>query len=265
MLNVCPFCQHSLNIEIEHCSVCSSSFLPSDWPSEAFSIEGMLPHLLLKWADNTWAPYTNEFVVGREPGFNGLTLSHPTVSRAHVKFSLNNGTWQVEKLGKSFLLNGQSKASAILSSGDTIQIGTIIMNISITYVPVLVTPVTDGILKSSKVQQLYKKTYIGSDDFSCNIIISGADRNHALIYQHEGTGDWWIVDCASGSGTRVNGSLIRNERLHRGDRISVAGIDMCFSGEDISIGQNPAKGLAVDLCHVSVERNNYKILQDVSF
>jgi ABC transport system ATP-binding/permease protein len=266
MSYVCPFCQQHLSDAAERCFSCGEVFTAHDWPQEAYSAKGMIPHISLSWSDNRWEPNTSDFIIGREPGFSGLQLSHPTISRKHLRLYIESGEWRIQKLNKSFLLNQQETEDAVLAAGDKIILGPVILSVSINYKPVLSSTENTGCLQSSAVEQLDKeKVYIGSDPSTCRVIIKKSSPQHALIYRQSRSGNWWVADCASDSGTRVNNERVRNERLFQGDRITVAGVGIIFQGDKLLIGKPISNGLSVSLENVSVTRNGFDILQDVSF
>ena len=129
-------------------------------------------------------------------------------------------------------MNDASVDESILNTDDRIQIGPYLLRLKISYVPSATSNVVNGIVKSprnSSVEIDTDRIYIGSDEQNCKIVISGLAAKHCLLYRQNRTKDWWIVDCASESGTRVNGVKIRNERLYEGDEIKVAGVSMYFT------------------------------------
>lgn len=269
-LNICPYCGNVLYTENGRCPSCGKIFAVYDWPAEAYSSDGMHSSLRLVGAGGVWIPNNREFIIGREPGNNGFLLRHPSVSREHVKISFEDDEWKIRKLGKSFLINSQPSNEAVLANNDIIQIGPFSLEVRIQYVHTPITTITNGIVKMplSPILDLdTDRIYVGDASQDCRIVISGAAAKHCLIYCHNRTKDWWIVDCVSPSGTKVNGKRIRNERLYDGDEINVAGVSLYFYGTTIRIGKVSTLGLSLDLQHGSAfgKKTNFTILDDVSF
>ena len=269
-VTLCPYCFNVLNTQDGTCPSCGSSFVIYDWPEEAYSAKGMHSVIRLSDANGSWMPDGTEFMIGREVGNNGLLLHHPAVSRQHAKVTLNDGNWHIQLLGNALLINGKPATEAELQNGDIIQIGPFSLSVVIQYIPDSTINVVNGVLESPKerfVNLESDRLYVGSDYNECQIAISGTSAKHCLIYQQKRTMDWWIADCASESGTRVNGKRIRNEQLYDGDRISVAGVSMRFQDSSIVIGDDESNGFSLDLRHGSatLKDKNFTILDDVSF
>ena len=266
---LCPYCFNVLNTQDGECPSCGSKFVIYEWPEEAYSDKGMHSIIRLSDANGSWTPDNNEFLIGREPGNGGLLLQHPAVSRQHAKVVLRDGGWHVQLLGHGLLVNGEPATEAELQNGDVLQIGPFSLSVAIHYLPDSTINVANGILESPKDRCLKldsDRIYVGSDLNECHIVISGVAAKHCLIYRQKHTQDWWIADCASTSGTLVNGKPIRNEQLYDGDRISVAGVSMHFQDSSIVIGNDDGNGFSLDLQHGSaIGKENFTILDDVSF
>lgn len=266
MIYVCPNCQQSILEISKRCPSCALYFEPSYWPEEAYSIKGMIPQLNISWMNNHWIPTSNDFIIGRETGRNRLILSGQQVSRNHARVYCENQTWYVEKIKREIFLNSESVARAVLKPDDLLQIGPYLLKISITYVQKSLVAFNEGTLCTPEIEALnLKKNYIGSDPKSSRVIIDGADPKHALLYQHHFDDSWWIADCASTSGLKVNGERIRNKRLFPGDEVSIVGINFIFSENKILFNQENKKGLALSFSSVSaVAASGFQILDDIS-
>ena len=71
---------------------------------------------------------------------------------------------------------------------------------------------------------------VGSD---IELLDSEVSRNHAELVSKEG--DWWIIDSGSSNGTYVNGTLVKERRLHHGDAIKIGSTEFRYrnsQGED---------------------------------
>lgn len=63
---------------------------------------------------------------------------------------------------------------------------------------------------------------------------SEVSRRHAIV-QSQGSGEYWIIDLGSANGTYLNGRrLSQAVRLHNGDVIRIAGIELEFATEILS-------------------------------
>ena len=266
---VCPYCQNGFRDNVGECPVCGKHFDYANWPQEAYSPIGQAPRLTIQWADNTWFPSTTDFVIGRQPGINGLILDFPSVSREHVHVKLVAGVWIVENLGKNFTVNGHEipDKSFALQTGDTIEITPFSLEVSVEYnKPLSAFKQCKGILQNSGVIPLDDESVIriGSDKASCQIIIDGISLIHAMIYFQQDTESWWIVDINSAHGTKVNGKPIHNEKLFQGDKISICGIDIVFELTRLIVGFSARTGIEVSINNVTVQRNNDYILNKIN-
>lgn len=267
---ICPYCNNALATQDGRCPSCGRQFVAYDWPQEAYSPDGMRSLIQFEGAGGTWRSKSTEFILGRDPGQDGYLLSHPSVSREHAKVYFSEGNWNIKRLGRELLVNDEFVDESILHTDDRIQIGPYHLRLKISYVQSTTSNVINGIVKSprnSSVEIETDRIYIGSDEQNCTIVISGLAPKHCLLYRQNRTKDWWIVDCASESGTRVNGVKIRNERLYEGDEIKVAGVSMYFTDTRIYFSNMRLQGLALDLqhCSASAKETRFSILNDISF
>ena len=108
---------------------------------------------------------------------------------------------------------------------------------------------------------------LGSSSRDALVRIDGADAVHAEITSRRvGFGDpeWWISDRDSSSGTLLNGErLERPTCLCNGDRITIADVDILFSGGWLREDHSKARGVKVCIQGVSDERNGKVILRSV--
>lgn len=108
---------------------------------------------------------------------------------------------------------------------------------------------------------------LGSSSRDALVRIDGADAVHAEITSRRvGFGDpeWWISDLNSSSGTLLNGErLERPACLCNGDRITIADVDILFSGGWLREDHSKARGVKVCIQGVSDERNGKVILRSV--
>ena len=270
-ISICPYCGNVLPSQDGHCPSCGKPFVAYDWPQEAYSSDGMRSYIQFDGTDGTWRTASNEFIIGREPGQDGYLLPHPSVSREHAKVRFQDGKWEIIRLGKNLLVNGNAvEERSWIDSDDCIQIGPYIFRAKIIYAPIATMNIANGMLCSPKSSFLdidSDRIYVGGDQQECSIVISGIAPKHCLIYRQNRTKEWWIVDCASESGTRVNGKRVRNERLYEGDEINVAGVSMYFTDTRILFAHDNSQGLSIDLqkCSASAKETKFTILDDVSF
>ena len=266
---ICPYCSNAFHDSDDHCPICGKKFVIFDWPKEAYLTKGMHAVLQLDSGDGLWTPRNTSFTIGRDPGPDGFQLQHPAVSRQHATIYFKDDEWHITRLGKEMWINGQDVPEGVLSNNDEIQIGPFILTVKMQFVQNAVTISSQGkIMFPMTVFALdnINTVVIGSNEDNCQICISGASERHSLIYCPRNTQEWWIVDCASLTGTRVNGKRIRNERLFEGDEINVAGIFMQFIDNKIVIGKPSGRGLSLDIANISAfGTNNFSILSDISF
>lgn len=267
--SLCPYCSNAFRDSDDHCPTCGKKFVIFDWPEEAYSTKGMHAMLQLDSGDGLWTPHDTSFTIGRDPGVDGFQLQHPAVSRQHATVYFKDEEWHITRLGKEIWINGQDVSEGILSNNDEIQIGPFILTVKIQFVQNAVTISSQGKIMFPMTVFLLANintVVIGSDEDNCQIGISGASERHCLIYRPRNTQEWWIVDCASRTGTRVNGKRIRNERLFEGDEINVAGVSMQFINNEIIIGKPLGNGLSLNISNAyALGKNNFQILSDVSF
>lgn len=282
---ICPFCHKGFRDGLTECPACNAVFSHKDWPVPLVSSpESRRPKLFLKWDDNEWSPSprSTEFFLGREPDSDGLLLNFPTVSRKHARILLNDsGVWCIDSVEKE---DGRKTSVKIkhagtssdsgedilsetpLSTKDVISIGPLQMEISIDYAPDLIFDSTRGKAQAEEIAlNRDEPLYIGSDGDTCRCVIHGAAPIHAAIYYQKTLDSWWIVDCNTSCGTKVNGVQIRNEKLEDLDKIAIAGVNIVFDGGTILVGSGDVLGVDVLVRDVSVAKNGRDILKDISF
>ncbi|MDO4568911.1 MAG: ATP-binding cassette domain-containing protein [Planctomycetia bacterium] len=264
---VCPFCQHGLSEENRHCQSCGGAFSPDDWPEEAISSKGLAPTLSLKFEGDVWQAARDDFTIGRNVGIGGMQIKHPSVSSEHVRIYRRGNAWIAERLKGVLLWNGEERESIDLASGGILSLGACALGVEILYKRVSPPTDVEGVLKSETFLDWRNKNQIriGSDGARCNIVISDIDPIHAIIYRHARTGDWWIVDCASRSGTQLNKQQIQNSRLYPGDVVRVASVPIVVSEGGLSIGNTSGNGFLMSVDRLSASIGKNQILNDVSF
>ena len=263
---LCPNCQNSINDIGERCQVCGAVFDPSQWPEEAYSLNGMIAHLIITWDNHSYDSSLGSFVIGRAFGDNVLTLNGNFVCNKHAEVRYENGEWIIEKIEGALFVNGVSVERSFLKTKDKIQIGAYVLNVSIYYCQSEIVYNENGILISpNEVDLSAERLYIGCDP-NCPITISGADQYHSLVYCHNDSNEWWIVDNASSSGVRVNNERIRNKKLYPGDEITIVGVNFLYTGSKLFVGDSSSEGLSLSFKNVSVEiKKGIKILNDITF
>ena len=105
---ICPYCSNALSSQDGRCPSCGKSFVVYDWPQEAYSSDGMRSYIQFDGTGGTWRIASHEFIIGREPGQDGYLLPHPSVSREHAKVRFQDGKWEIIRLGKNLLVNGNA-------------------------------------------------------------------------------------------------------------------------------------------------------------
>lgn len=263
---VCPYCKNGFRDDAWECPVCGKRL--DDWPREACSPTGQRPRLTLRWTDSKWSPNTTDFVIGREPGANGLVLDCPSVSREHVHVSLEDGVWTARSLGKEFKINGQKipEGSFALQTDDVIEITPYSLQVSVEYIaPPPVFGQCRGTLRNPGVFPLEEdaSVYIGSDGSSCQIIIDGAAPEHAMIFFQKDTASWWITDLRSAHGTKLNGRPIHTEKLFQGDKITICGVEIVFELSRLRAGYSGQTGIEVAIDDVSAQKGGNDILHEI--
>lgn len=265
---VCPYCRNGFRDDAGECPVCGRRLDYANWPREACSPTGQRPRLTIQWADNKWSPDTADFIIGRQPGANGLVIDFPSVSREHVHVRLEDGVWTVRSLGKEFKINGREMPgeSFALQTDDVIEITPYSLQVSVEYIE---QPPSFGLckgnLRNPGVFPLVEgvPVHIGSDGSSCQIIIDGTDPVHAMIYFQQDTGSWWITDLVSAHGTKLNGRPIRNEKLFQGDKITICGVEIVFELSGLRAGYSAQTGIEVAIDDVSVKKGGNDILREI--
>ena len=269
MRYVCPHCNQGLNHISEKCSNCGRLFDPAEWPEEAYSTRGVRAQLKISWDGKVFEPSSDDFQIGRSPEAMGLVLPPGTgVSKNHARVFLENGEWHIEKQSShELLINNDPIEKCALTSGAVITIGVFLLTVSISYEQYGASCSPQGSLCSGDEIPLEKKyLYIGSDPIKCSVVITGTDSCHALIYHKDNDNTWWLVDCASSSGVKVNDERIRNKKLYPGDEISIAGLTFIFHGDKLTAGKTDISGIELTFCNASAQaRNGFQILQNLNF
>lgn len=271
MSYVCPICRQSIQEISEHCVGCGLLFDPAQWPEEAYSANGMRTELTISWGNgNKYSPNSDDFQIGRMPEGDGLVLANGIgVSKIHARIFCVDGIWHIQKKSsQALILNGESvENEAILLPGAEIIIGAFILAVAISYEQKRTTDSPHGQLCSSDTEYLdTDRIYIGSDQTRCRVLISGGDSIHALVYKRDFDQSWYVVDCASRSGVKVNDERIRNKKLYPGDEISIAGVDFIFHGDRLVKGQTVSCGISLSFSGASAEvGNGIQILQNLNF
>lgn len=265
---VCPYCQAGFRSTQDRCPKCQQRFDPGDWPvADAYSPRGRSPRLTIHWADNSWSPGSNDFLVGRSPGENGLVLKHPAVSREHIRIFLEDGLWQVEHLGKPFSLNDNPTSEGItpILSGDVISIAPFDLYVTVDYPPKLFLLERQGRKAAPREFQLDEidPMAIGSDASMCKVVIADAAARHAVVFYRPKSAVWWLTDCGSPDGIMINGKSVIGGQLFPGDRISIAGDDIFFDFGKLKIGGTPYRRLDITIDDVSVTKGDKKILKNI--
>ena len=265
---VCPLCHNGFRDSESSCPACGRAFSFKDWPvAEAYSTTGLVPRLTVKWADNSWVPAAAEFAIGRSPGYNGLTLNDPTISGIHAGIFLDGNSWKIRKVKpeNNLKINGVDLIDdeCELFSGDKITIGiSAPLEISIEYVQKTSVNTVTGILESCCADKLDTSEFlrIGSDVNTCKIVIKNIAPCNTIIYYQPSFRSWWIVDCASNGGTKLNGAPVRNAELFDEDKISIAGVAFIFQSNMVVPLAGENAGLAVNLEKLSAATKEGKLL-----
>jgi len=268
VIYVCPVCQRSIQGISGRCA-CGLLFDPGQWPEEAYSPKGMCAELKIEWDNGVYEPETDDFQIGRMPEDRGLALPDGVgVSRIHARVFRAEGTWHIQKTSSHhpLLLDGREIEEEVLSSGAEITIGPFLLTAAITYEQKGCIACPPGELCSSDTKVLDKNRISIGQDPRCDVVISGADPHHALIYRREADQSWYVADCASRSGVNVNDERIRNQKLYPGDKLSVAGVDFIFDGDRLICGQLVSQGISLSFSHASAEvGNGFRVLQNLNF
>lgn len=265
---VCPLCHKGFRDPKLPCPACGRPFSFKDWPvAEAYSTKGLIPQLTIKWADRSWSPTATEFAVGRSPGYNGLTLNDPTISGIHAKIYMAGDSWKINRIKPEHKLkvnhSDLSSDECEIFTGDIITIGiSSPLEISIGYVQKVSVNSALGYLESSYFNKLNtaEPLRIGSDSTTCKIVIKNIAPCNTIIYYQPHFCSWWIVDCASACGTRLNGEPVRNAELFDGDKISIAGVEFIFEDNALVPISEQNMGLSLTLEGLSAKTTTGKLL-----
>ncbi len=269
---VCPFCHKGFRDSDPLCPICRRPFSFKDWcVIEAYSIDGLVPKLTVKWAGNTWSPNAAQFIVGRTPSSYGLTLSDPTISANHAIFILEDNVWKIKRFSEKNRLkindSELGNEAKEIFSGDKIKIGiSAPLEVIVEYSRKSSINLISGKLASKTFDNLdqAEPLRIGSDASSCDVIINNIDKCNSIIYYQQALKSWWLVDCASTCGTKLNGLPIRNEELFEGDKISIAGVDFIFESNILLPLSSTSAGLAVNLENLSAStKDGHFLLKDI--
>ena len=276
MFYLCPICQQSIRSFHQRCPSCGRLFDPAEWPEEAYSSKGMRPKLkIVLGNEQVYEPSSLDFQIGRNPDGDGLVLDGDgdrplgvSGKHARVYYSDDDGEWHVQKVGnRQLFLDGKEIDEGIISPNSKIDIGSFQLGVLINYEQYgAIAPKKGTLLSANEIilDEEHERIYIGSNSYQCKLLISEADECHALIYKHGS--DWFIVDCASRSGVKVNDKRIRNEKLFPGDEISIAGVDFIFDGDRIKQGPLSTNGLELSFKGANaVVSKGLQVLVDLNF
>lgn len=268
MVFVCPYCMYGLASDKECCPNCGRMFVSDEWPQEAYASDGMAAVLVFQIQGRVWRSRVTEFVIGRQPGQDGMQLEHLTVSREHVRCSLDEfNHWKATGISRAFQWNGENRDSVILTSGGILTLGSCALKVGIQY---MLKPQTDsvhGMLSgvsfiSISGLPISATIRVGSGS-ECEFVVQGTVPVHAFFYQNHRDGSWWVVDCASPSGTRVNSKNIRNYRLDYGDVVTIASVPIRFERNGFAVKKNQGKGLAIEVQNLSTTEGSRQILKNI--
>lgn len=264
---VCPICQNGLSTTGIRCSHCGNTFNRDEWPEEAWTSNGMTSELAFRYGGTVWKPKTDSFLIGRKVGTIDLQLDHPSVSAEHVQVSKEMGFWKVSQIGREFSWNGEKRESAILTPGGILTLGTCVLQVEISYYRDTEPKDVPVSLVSGQSLPLNQGNCIriGSDPTLCEIVLSGIEPVHSMVYWQNSRNEWWLVDCATETGTQLNHEWIRNVQLCSGDVIRIGNIPIHFTNTALQVGNTNSDGLSLQIQNLSAAVGKVQILHDISF
>lgn len=274
---VCPFCQRGIRSNSDRCS-CGRRFDSVEWPQEAYSTLGMTPVLgLVGVVGHSQQEYSfcgGSFQIGTNPQIDGIKL--PTNSRGvsehHAQITLGEDGWYIENLSEhGTKVDDEPIEGAVpLLPGAEIWLGAYPFKVTIFFQQLPSERIDNGTCNEEQRSLDDGDIAFGSDAKRCQVIIEHGEPLHAKLYKRRDSQEWYLVDCASKSGVKVNGQRIRNKLLSPGDEISIAGVSFIFHGDHLEKGSVAGNGVRVKVEHVDARvicanGQEKSILDDLNF
>jgi ABC-type branched-subunit amino acid transport system ATPase component len=243
--------------------------------------------LLVEWGNESIVLEPEKvYVLGRDIS-SDISIDSSRISRAHLRFSFNKKSWEIQDLASS---NGTFVGSKKIEKIEIVKQTVLdlggVGNLSISVSPLSksstassasreVDPDATKIykLRAGEFQddnsglarvRLQQRIRIGRDPESDWFIDDlNVSRTHAEIAQNS-SGGYEIVDLKSTNGTFLNGNKIKRDLLKTGDVISVGGFARRFTNDGLQILEG-IDGTSVSARSIYFEIGEKPLLQDVSF
>ena len=243
--------------------------------------------LLVEWGNESIVLEPEKvYVLGRDIS-SDISIDSSRISRAHLRFSFNKKSWEIQDLASS---NGTFVGSKKIEKIEIVKQTVLdlggVGNLSIFVSPLSknstapsasreVDPAATKIykLRAGEFQEdnsglarvrLQQRIRIGRDPESDWFIDDlNVSRTHAEIAQNS-SGGYEIVDLKSTNGTFLNGNKIKRDLLKTGDVISVGGFARRFTNDGLQILEG-IDGTSVSARSIYFEIGEKLLLQDVSF
>ena len=243
--------------------------------------------LLVEWGNESIVLEPEKvYVLGRDIS-SDISIDSSRISRAHLRFSFNKKSWEIQDLASS---NGTFVGSKKIEKIEIVKQTVLnlggVGNLSISVSPLSksstalsasreVDPAATKIykLRAGEFQddnsglarvRLQQRIRIGRDPESDWFIDDlNVSRTHAEIAQNS-SGGYEIVDLKSTNGTFLNGNKIKRDLLKTGDVISVGGFARRFTNDGLQILEG-IDGTSVSARGIYFEIGEKPLLQDVSF
>ncbi|MDO9254562.1 MAG: FHA domain-containing protein [Bacteroidales bacterium] len=165
--------------------------------------------------------------IGRDKS-NDIEINEPRISRNHAIINdLGNGTYEIKDLGSTngTFVNGERITQKIITSADTVEVSTCLVNWYPAFNESNLTP-QDSIIKEEPYSKIHKTISVGSA-IESDIVLSKdfVSKRHATISVLK-NGDYYICDLDSSNGTYVNGTKVKAKNFTKTDIVKIASVDL---------------------------------------
>lgn len=183
-------------------------------------------------------------IIGRDARAE-IVVPHESVSPQHLRIVCDNDLFMCEDMGSpdGTNLNNSRVSREMLQEGDILGIGEVnfIVKIITDSLPRLYFPNEKRTVALAMVPFVLGR----SSQNQCVLAESSVSSQHAKIYL-QGS-EYFIQDCKSTNGTRINGLRIRTSRLRSGDRVQFGKIEAFFLEEFMEQGDYSLRFLSGDM------------------
>ncbi|MCB0205961.1 MAG: FHA domain-containing protein, partial [Anaerolineae bacterium] len=261
MANLCPQCHTQLRSGATFCSKCGHRLtpLPGAIPNPGH-VNGL--HLVIQEQGQPARPQAlRQFpvTIGREQAADAIVVTHPTVSRKHVRIDRRGQEYWLVDLGSTngTSLNGSRLppgGSARLNDGDIFRIGDQQGNsVGITFRlgPQPQMPMSTIHLGQSQLGQ--QPVFTIGRDTSAQLRLDhpSVSRIHAEVHQK---GPGHVLYDRSSNGTYVNGQRVAGQHtLRTGEQVQIGPFKLVYDHTGFSSLSSPAGNYRLDGIHLTRE------------